>query len=128
MTTPQKKWITSSIKVRVNGTGKKNSLVEKLAVEELSISYSRVLEIQENIAKQLCQQNLGEGIVCPNLEKRLFTVVLIDNVDQDPSTTAKRFFQGASISVYQKNKINLPHNNCCLQREDTHEFFLSYFS
>ena len=34
---------------------RKKSLVEKLAVGELWISYSRVQEIQDNITEQLCQ-------------------------------------------------------------------------
>ena len=49
----------------------KKSLVEKLAVEGLSVLYSRVQKIQDNITKQLCQQYLDKEIVIPrNLEKR----------------------------------------------------------
>ena len=45
------------------------SLVKKLVVEGLSISYSRVQEIQGNITKQPYQKYLDEGIVCPrNIE------------------------------------------------------------
>ena len=84
---------------------------KSLAVEGLSISYSGVQEIQDNITKQLCQQYLDEGIVCPrNIVKGLFTIAAIDNVDRDPSSaTAKCSFHGTSISVYQRNEISLPH-------------------
>ena len=83
--------------------------MDKLAVEGLSISYSRVLVFQENISKKFCQQHLGEGVVCSrNLEERLFTVVVTDNVDHDVSSaTDKCLFQGISTSVSQRNKSNL---------------------
>ena len=55
----------------VHAKTSKKSLAEKLAVEGLSISYSRVQEIQDNITSQICQQYLDEGIVCPrNIEKK----------------------------------------------------------
>ena len=55
----------------VHAKTSKKSLAEKLAVEGLSISYSRVQEIQDNITSQICQQYLDEGIVYPrNIEKK----------------------------------------------------------
>ena len=85
--------------------------MEKLAVEGLRKSYFRVQGIQDNITRQLCQPYLDEGIVCPrNIEKGLFTVAAIDNVDYDPSSaTAKCSVHGTSISVYQRNERNLAH-------------------
>ena len=81
----------------VHAITRKKSLVEKLAVEGLSISYSRLNKTQDNIMRQLCQQGL-------------FTVTAIDNADDDPSSaTAKCSFYGTSISVYQRNERNLPH-------------------
>ena len=75
------------IGLMVHANTRKMSLVEKLAVEGLSISYARVQEIQDNITRQLCHHYLDEGIVCPrNTEKSLFTVAPIDNVDHDPSS------------------------------------------
>ena len=75
--------------------------MEKLATEGLSISFLIVQEIQDNITKKLCQQYLNEEIVFPkNIEKGLFTVAAIDNVDYDPSsTTAKYSFHGSIYSV-----------------------------
>ena len=85
--------------------------MEKLAVEGLRISYFRVQGIQDNITRQLCQPYVDEGIVCPrNIEKGLFTVAAIDNVDYESSSaTAKCSFHGTSISVYQRNERNLAH-------------------
>ena len=76
--------------------------MEKLVVEGLCVSHSIVLENQENITKQLCQQYLGEEIVCPrNFEKWLFTVAVIDNKDHGPSSPKIKYsFQGTSISVW----------------------------
>ena len=55
----------------VHAKARKKSPVEKLAVKGLSISYSRVQEFQDNTTRELCQQYLDEGIVCPkNIEKR----------------------------------------------------------
>ena len=52
--------------------------MEKLAVEGLGTSFSRVQEIQNNITRQLCQQYHDEGIVRPkNIEKGLFMVAAI---------------------------------------------------
>ena len=106
----------------VHAKTRKRSLVEKLAVEGLSISYSRVREIQDNITRQLCQY-LDEGIVCPrNIEKGLFTVAAIDNVDHDPSSaTAKCSFHGISISICQRNERNLPHKKFIYENK-THLF------
>ena len=102
--------------------------MEKLVVEGLCVSHSIVLENQENITKQLCQQYLGEEIVCPrNFEKWLFTVAVIDNKDHGPSSPKIKYsFQGTSISVCQRKKSNLSHRRFAF--ENTHEFFLSYFS
>lgn len=69
---PVKIWLIVHAKTR------KKSFVEKLAVEGLGTSFSRVQEIQNNITRQLCQQYHDEGIVCPkNIEKGLFTVAAI---------------------------------------------------
>ena len=91
---------------------KKKSLVNLLCSEGLSISYSRVQEIQATITKQMCEKYKQEDIVCPpSLTKGLFTTAAINNIDHNPSSaTAKTSFHGTSISIFQhlesKNTIN----------------------
>ena len=52
-----------------------------------------------------------DNVVPRKLEKGLIIVPVIDNVVYDlSSATAKCFFHGTSISVYQRSKSNLPHN------------------
>ena len=51
----------------VHAKTRKKSLVEKLDLEGLSISYLRVQEIQGNTTKQHCQQYLDEEIVAQEI-------------------------------------------------------------
>lgn len=85
--------------------------MEKLAVEGLGTSFSRVQEIQNNITRQLCQQYHDEGIVRPKKHRKRIIYGCRDcNVDDESSSvTAKCSFHRTSISIYQRNERNLPH-------------------
>ena len=91
----------------VHNLTRKKGLVQNLAEGGLSISYHRVIEIEQAITKQLCQNYEDEGIVVPPfLEKSLFIVAAIDNIDHNPSSsTATASFHGTSISLFQQSKI-----------------------
>ena len=80
--------------------------MEKLAIEGLRVSFSRVQKIQDNITKQLCQQYLDKEIGCPrNIERGLLTVVVIDNVHYDPSSNAAKYsFHGSRIQCTKRMK------------------------
>ena len=69
----------------------------------MSVSHNSVIEIEDNITKQLCFQYASRGIVCPpTLKMGLFTVAAIDNIDHDSSSsTSQNSFHGISISVFQ---------------------------
>eukprot|EP00112_Aurelia_sp_Birch-Aquarium-sp1_P002960 Seg1330.2 transcript_id=Seg1330.2/GoldUCD/mRNA.D3Y31 product="hypothetical protein" protein_id=Seg1330.2/GoldUCD/D3Y31 len=69
----------------------------------LSVSYDRVLEIENTMVRSLCTKFDEEGVVCPpNLAKSAFTTSAYDNLDHDPSsTTAKEAFHGTGISIFQ---------------------------
>lgn len=69
----------------------------------ISISYSRVIELENSLATAICTQFEDEGIVCPsNLRKGLFTVGALDNIDHNlSSTTAQGSFHGTGISIFQ---------------------------
>ena len=95
----------------VHAKTRKKSFVEKLAVEGLGTPFSRVQEIQDNITRQLCQQYHGEEIVCPKKHRKRIIYGCRDcNVDDESSSaTAKCSFHRTSISIYQRNEINLSH-------------------
>ena len=59
--------IRHSKKNKTHAKTRKKSLVEKLDLEGLSISYLRVQEIQDNTTKQLCQHYLDEEIVAQEI-------------------------------------------------------------
>lgn len=69
----------------------------------LSISYDRVMAIEDSLASAACKQYEEEGVVCPSaLSKGLFTVAALDNLDHNPSsTTAQSSFHGTGISLFQ---------------------------
>ena len=67
----------------------------------LSVSYHRVLQVENELANSVCQDFKKKGVVCPSqLCKGLFTVAAIDNIDHNPpSNTAKCSF-GMFLKVY----------------------------
>ena len=91
------------IGLSIHSKTRKKGIVQFLASQGLSISYDRVLQIEDDITKQLCIRYNTEGIVCPpSLKKGLFTIAAIDNIDHDPSSsTAQKSFHGTSISIFQ---------------------------
>ena len=83
--------------------------MNEFAEQGLSISYSRLQKIQNNIAGQLCHQYVT-GVVRPkSLKDGLFTSAAIDNIDSNPSpTTANSAFHDTSISIFQHPKEDYP--------------------
>ena len=82
---------------------RKKSFIEKVNEYWLSISYKRILEIQNSITKQLSKLYDVQRSVCPTrLQENIFTVSVIDNLDHCPSSsTAKDSFHGTDISIFQ---------------------------
>ena len=83
---------------------RKKSIVNDLAADGLSVSYNRVLQIQDSIGRQLSEKYEKEQIVCPHpLQKDHFTLGAIDNIDHVPSSsTSTSSFHGTSISIFQQ--------------------------
>ena len=79
----------------------------------ISISYDRVLGIEDRIATSLCEQYEEDGVVSPAcLKKGLFTVGAIDNLDYNPSsTTSQSSFHGTGISLFQFPTKDNPGTN-----------------
>ena len=69
----------------------------------LSISYSRVLEMDKLISLNQCEQFKNENIVCPSILRRnILTIGALDNIDHNPSSTmAKGSLHGTAISITQ---------------------------
>ena len=68
-----------------------------------SISYDRVIQLENQLAFAVCLDVAIKDVVCPSqLCKGLFTVGTLDNLDHNPSsTTAKGSFHGTGISLFQ---------------------------
>lgn len=77
--------------------------INRLHALGLSVSYSRILQLENQLASAVCQKAQREGVVCPSqLRIGLFTAGAMDNLDHNPSsTTAKGSFHGTGISLFQ---------------------------
>uniref|UniRef100_A0A1X7UZV2 Uncharacterized protein n=2 Tax=Amphimedon queenslandica TaxID=400682 RepID=A0A1X7UZV2_AMPQE len=73
----------------------------------LSVSYDRVLQVNNELADSVCQDFNLKGVVCPSqLRKGVFTIAALDNKDHNPSsTTAKGSFHGTGISLFQSPTV-----------------------
>ena len=82
---------------------REKKIIEKLYSNGICISYDPVIEIENNITKDLCQKYKEAEIFCPPcLYSDLFTCAEIDNIDHNSSSsTSKSSFHGTSISLFQ---------------------------
>ena len=78
-------------------------LVDSFEKLGLSISYDRVLQLENLLAENVCEQFKLEGIVCAdNLRKGIYTIGALDNIDHNPSSTsAQGSLHGTAISIIQ---------------------------
>ena len=95
-------WKTVFVGLYLYSKTRKANLVSDMYQCGLSVSYKRVLEIENTIAHNLCE-NFKKGLVCPtNLRKRLFTTFAYDNIDHNPSSsTTQDSFHGTGVSIFQ---------------------------
>ena len=106
------------IGMNVHTQTRSKKLITQLCQMGLSVSYDRILQLENQLATS---QEIG--LVCPiQLCHGLFTVGALDNLDHNPSsTTAKDSFHGTGISLfqlptvsnegYQQSIITLPSTN-----------------
>jgi len=107
----------------LHAQGRSRKLIEKFHKLWLSVSYDRVIELENQLACAISEHFEEDGAVCPvNLRKGLFTVCAIDNLDHNQSAIAsKAFFHGTGISVFQipteenhgeeRPSIRIPYNS-----------------
>ena len=91
------------IGLNVHSRTRSKALIKDLHSLGISVSYHRVLEIEEWLASSVSERYESDGVVCPaHLRKGLFTVAALDNQDHNPSSsTAQGAFHGTSISLFQ---------------------------
>lgn len=95
--------LATYIGLKMHFMTRSENLVEMLARFGIGITYKRVLEIEDTLAKSVCKQAFQDKLVCPShLRLGLYTVAALDNLDYDPSsTTAIGSFHGTGISIIQ---------------------------
>lgn len=91
------------IGINVHALTRSKKLIQQLYQMGISISYDRVMQIEDWITTSACERFEDDGVVSPAcLRKGLFTVGALDNLDHNPSsTTALTSFHGTGISLFQ---------------------------
>ena len=91
------------IGLNIHTQTRSKKILNCLHILSISISYKRVIEVENSLGSSICKRFEDEGIVCPSqLRKGLFTVGALDNIDHNlSSTTAQGSFHGTGISIFQ---------------------------
>ena len=91
------------IGLNIHTQTRSKKLITQLCELGLSVSYDRVIYLENQLAQAVSEDMQTKGVVCPaNLRKDLFTVAALDNLDHNPSsTTATGSFHGTGISIFQ---------------------------
>ena len=94
----------------IHSMTRSKTLITKLYQLGLSVSYDRVMEIEDWLATAVSQRFQEDGCITPAcLKKGLFSVGALDNLDHNPSsTTAKSSFHGTGISIFRFPAENNP--------------------
>ena len=97
-------------------------LVQQMHGIGLSVSYNRVMGLENSLALGVSQRYMTDGMDCPaSLGRGIYTVGELDNLDDNPlSNTSKGSFHGTGISIFQmpttkhdgeeREPIKLPDN------------------
>ena len=90
------------IGLNIHALSRCKKLIQQLFQLCISVSYDRVMELEEMIAKSSCEL-FKENVVAPaSLRNGVFTVGALDNLDHNTSaTTALNSFHGTGISLFQ---------------------------
>ena len=75
--------------------------MEKMYQMGISVSYDRIMEIEDWLMSSLCECYKEDGCVSPAfLRKGIFSVGVLDNLDHNPSsTTSVSSCHGTGISI-----------------------------
>ena len=79
------------IGLNIHGLTRSKHLINQLHQLGICISYERVLQLEDWIAKAICIRFHKDGVVSPVcLHRGLFTVGALDNLDHTPSSTTSQ--------------------------------------
>ena len=98
------------IGLNIHQVTRSKKLIQQFYQMGISISYDRVMELEEWFATAICERFGEDGVVAPAcLRKGLFTSGAFDNLDHNPSsTTSSDSFHGTGISLFQFPTRNDP--------------------
>ena len=101
----------------LHNTTRQRTLVDFFAKKGLSITHTRVDDIEDQVTSLRCSEYQELGFVCPSsFEKGYFTTTAIDNVDKNfASSTALNSFHGTTLSVFQHTSPDKPFSRKPLQ-------------
>lgn len=87
----------------IHSSTRSKTLIEKMYQMGISVSYDRIMEIENWRATSLCARFKEDGCVSPAcLRKGIFSVGALDNIDHNTSsTTSVSSFHGTGISIFQ---------------------------
>ena len=87
----------------IHALTRSKTLINKMYHLGQSVSYQRILELEESLATSISERFEKDGCVAPAcLRKGIFTIGALDNLDYNPSsTTATLSFHGTGISMFQ---------------------------
>ncbi len=117
------------IGLNVHTQTRSKKLITQLYELGVSISYDRILQLENQLATAVCQDMEKKGVVCPaQLRKGLFTLGALDNLDHNlSSTTAKSAYHGTGMSLFQsptRSKQGHAQDAISLQPQQAKNFHL----
>ena len=94
----------------IHSSTRSKTLIEKMYQMGISVSYDRIMEIEDWLATSLCARLKEDGCVSPAcLRKEIFSVGALDNIDHNTrSTTSVSSFHGTGISIFQFPTESVP--------------------
>ena len=89
--------------LNIHAQTRSKKLIQQLYQMGISISYYRVIQLEEWITISACEHFEEDGVVShAYLRKGLFTVSALNNIDHNPSSiTSLTSFHGTGISLFQ---------------------------
>lgn len=98
------------IGLNVHALTRSKTLVTKLYQMGISVSYQRIVELEDMLAVSVSDRFEMDGCAASAcLRKGVFPIGALDNIDHNPtSMTADSSFHGTGISMFQLPTVNNP--------------------
>lgn len=87
--------------LKLHGDGRLKKQIENAHELGLSVSYGRVVEVKQTIARAVCKRHAEDGVVLPtNLRHNVFVTYDVDNLDgQSKGNFSQDEFHGTALSA-----------------------------